>query len=88
MQTHRNRKKVTPIPDIITNPVKAIRAKCLDCCGGNPNDVRNRTDPSCALFPFRHGKNPYRTKRELSEEQRDAMAERLAVARQMKQKEG
>lgn len=56
----------------LQNPVKAIRAKCLDCCCGNPNEVRLCTVESCALFPFRFGKNPYR--KEMTPEQKAAKA--------------
>ena len=69
----------------ITNPVKAIRAFCIDCCGGSSNEVKLCTAPKCVLYPFRLGKNPYRAKRELTEEQRAAAAEHLAKARQNKQ---
>lgn len=68
----------------ITNPVKAIRAFCLECCGDNRNDVRDCTAPNCALYPFRMGKNPYRTKRELSDEQKEKMANILKAARERK----
>lgn len=44
----------------ITNPVKAIRAKCLDCCCGSSNEGELCTCTGCALYPFRRGKNPYR----------------------------
>jgi len=40
-------------------PVKAIRAKCLDCMG-RPSLVRNCSDKNCPLFPYRMGKNPNR----------------------------
>ena len=69
------------MPEIITNPVKAIRAKCLDCCCGQANEVKLCPCPDCPLYPFRFGKNPYRQKRELTEEQKAAMAERLQKAR-------
>ena len=75
----------------ITNPVKAIRAFCLDCCGGSPYEVKDCTARDCFLYPFRLGRNPFRTKREMTEEQRSAAAERLALAREKKaegQKEG
>lgn len=62
---------------IITNPVKAIRAKCLDCCCGSYSEVEQCTATACALYPFRMGKNPYRAKREYTEEQKQAMAEKL-----------
>ena len=68
----------------ITNPVKAIRAFCIDCCGGSANEVKLCTSPKCALYPFRLGKNPYRTKRVMTDEQRAEATERLAKARQKK----
>lgn len=68
----------------ITNPVKAIRAKCLDCVCFQPSEVKLCPSTDCPLYPFRMGKNPYRAKRELTEEQRATMAERLAKARQSK----
>ena len=61
----------------LTNPVKAIRAKCLDCCCGQQKEVELCTNTRCALYPFRFGKNPYRSKRELTAEQKAAMAERM-----------
>lgn len=57
----------------ITNPVKAIRAKCLDCCCGNAAEVNLCSCKDCSLYPFRFGKNPYRKTRELSEAQRAAL---------------
>ena len=69
---------------IITNPVKAIRAFCLDCCGGSRVDVEECTDRNCALYNFRLGKNPYRAHREYSEERKIVMRERLSAAREKK----
>lgn len=39
-------------------PVKAIRAKCLDCCCGSFIEVKMCTCVNCSLYPFRLGKNP------------------------------
>ena len=39
-------------------PIKAIRAKCLDCSGGQPSEVRNCLVEDCPLFLYRFGKNP------------------------------
>ena len=39
-------------------PVKAIRAKCLDCCCGNTAEVRRCPAVKCALYPYRMGKRP------------------------------
>lgn len=41
-------------------PMKAIRAKCLDCCCGQVNEVRHCPVNACTLYPFRFGKNPNR----------------------------
>lgn len=40
-------------------PIKAIRAKCLDCCCWNSNEVRLCPVRDCALYPYRMGHNPY-----------------------------
>ena len=55
-------------------PMKAIRAKCLDCCG-NVNAVNQCPVPQCSLYPYRLGRNP--KKPEYTEEQRAAMRERM-----------
>ena len=79
------RREVTPIANL-QNPVKAIRAKCIDCCCGNQNEVELCPAYECPLYPFRFGKNPYRTKREMTDEQKQHMREVLAAARE-KQKQ-
>ena len=71
----------------LTNPVKAIRAKCLDCCCGQMKEVELCPNTWCPLHPFRFGKNPYRMKREMTEDQKAAAIDRLRKARE-KQKEG
>ena len=63
------------------NPVKAIRKHCIECCGGVQNEVKLCTVDHCDLYPFRMGTNPFRKKRELTEEQRQAAVERLKRAR-------
>lgn len=41
------------------SPGKAIRAFCVECVGGLVRDVTRCTARQCALFPFRHGTNPF-----------------------------
>ena len=60
-------------------PLKAIKEKCLDCCCGQAAEVKLCDIVSCPLHPFRFGKNPF-AKRELTEEQREAMRQRLELA--------
>ena len=61
-------------------PMKAIRAKCLDC-NGTAKEVKLCPCIDCPLWPFRLGKNPNIKPRNLTEEQRKAAAERLKNAR-------
>ena len=60
----------------ITSPLKAIRCFCIECMGGQVREVKDCTAPNCPLYAFRMGKNPYRS-RELTDEERQAIAERL-----------
>lgn len=39
-------------------PIKAIRAKCLDCCCGSAREVEFCPILDCSLYPYRFGKNP------------------------------
>ena len=64
----------------ITSPLKAIRCFCVECMGGQVLEVKDCTAPNCPLYAFRMGKNPYRS-RELTDEERQAIAERLRNAK-------
>lgn len=59
-----------------TNPVKAIREKCLDCCCWSATEVSLCQVERCPLYPFRLGKNPYRAKQSLTPEQEEARRQR------------
>lgn len=39
-------------------PIKAIRAKCLDCCCGQIKEVRLCSIKNCALYEYRNGHRP------------------------------
>ena len=45
------------------SPIKSIRAKCLDCSGGEASEVRKCVAVTCSLWPFRMGRNPFFGKR-------------------------
>lgn len=68
----------------IISPLKAIRAKCLECSSDSPGEVKECNITDCELHSFRMGKNPFRKKRVLTEEQKSVMAERLKNARESK----
>lgn len=63
------------------SPLKAIRLKCLDCCCGSSNEVKLCPCTKCPLYPFREGHNPFVTKREYTDEEKQAIKERLANSR-------
>ena len=44
----------------ILTPVRAIRAKCLDCMCGQAAEVRLCPISDCPLYPYRMGHNPNR----------------------------
>ncbi len=67
-------------------PIKAIKAKCLDCCCGQREEVKLCPVKDCPLWQFRLGKNPNRS-RNMTDEQKRAASERLAKAR-AKRKDG
>jgi hypothetical protein len=56
--------------------LRAIRAKCLDCSGGSHTEVADCLVKTCALYPFRMGRNPWRV--EVSESQREASRKNAA----------
>jgi len=69
-------------------PMKAIRKKCLDCSCGSSEEVKNCFAKKCPLYQFRFGykldENGNRRKRDLTDEQRQEMAERLKKVRDNK----
>jgi hypothetical protein len=48
-------------PKMMT-PMKAIRAKCLDCSCGSAQEVRSYELEGCPLWPFRFGHRLGKTK--------------------------
>lgn len=43
---------------MIMTPMRAIRAKCLDCCAGQVAEVRRCELKNCALYSYRTGHRP------------------------------
>ena len=39
-------------------PLKAMRKKCIECCGGSYKEVKLCTDQDCTLHRYRFGKRP------------------------------
>ena len=59
----------------ILRPLKAIKAKCLDCMGQQRNEVKLCPSEDCPLYFYRSGKGP--SKRILTDEQRKEIGIRL-----------
>lgn len=57
-------------------PLQAIEAKCLDCSGGEPKEVKLCPMEDCALHPFRRGKKP-KVARQCSPEEVERLAARF-----------
>ena len=64
-------------------PIGAIKEFCKKCIGG-AHYVDGCTDINCDIFPYRKGKNPFRKKRKLTDEQRKQLSERLKNSRNKK----
>ena len=45
----------------IRTPMKAIRAKCLECSCGQMSEVGNCTVKTCPLWEYRSGHRPKKT---------------------------
>jgi len=46
---------------LFDTPIKAIRKKCIDCCNGQYEEIKNCTVINCALYPYRMGRRPDRS---------------------------
>jgi hypothetical protein len=57
------------------SPVRALRLRCLDCCNGSAQEVRLCTAVDCPSWPFRMGRNPWRTP--LDDQERAQRADRM-----------
>ena len=42
----------------LRTPIKAIRAKCIDCCAGQIYEVSKCEFKKCPLWEYRRGKRP------------------------------
>lgn len=73
----------------VLTPMKAIRAKCLNCSCGSSQEVSLCPVTDCALYPYRFGKRIGEAKKKVSEEQKAAARERiLAYHAKRKAEEG
>ena len=52
-------------------PIKAIRAKCLDCVADQPQEVRLCIDEKCPLWPYRMGHRPKKEQEPIEEDENE-----------------
>jgi hypothetical protein len=45
-------------PDALLTPIRAIREKCKDCCGGQLAEIRQCPVYTCPIWPYRMGHRP------------------------------
>ena len=72
---------MTDMPQIADTPLKAIKARCIDCCGDD--HPRKCVSYNCPLFPFRLGKNTLLKHREVSDEQKQLLLRNLQSNREI-----
>lgn len=77
--TEENKKQVKRT--ISNSPMKAIRAKCLDCSGGSSNEVKMCPIKDCPLYPFRFGKRVGIRGKNMSDDQKKEIGKRLQKGR-------
>lgn len=61
----------------IRTPMKAIRAKCLDCCCGQINEVRLCECVDCPLWEYRSGHRPKKDGSTPTEEETENLDEEI-----------
>lgn len=66
----------------ILTPLRAIRTKCIDCSAGSMKEVRECVMLDYPLYPYRLGKSPNRKPRILTDEEREALRQRMAKMRE------
>jgi len=65
----------------IKSPLRSIRAYCLGCCCESAHEVKACTFTDCELYPYRLGHAVNRAKRELTDDQREKLRQRMAALR-------
>jgi hypothetical protein len=73
---------------VIRSPLKAIRAYCLDCGNGQYSEVRECPSCHCSLYNFRFGKNPYTSRKPLTEEQKVKRVHQLQSCKKLSTRTG
>lgn len=65
-------------------PLRAIKLYCKSCAGNSSAELRMCPIPTCPLYPFRFGNNPYKKKRSFTPDEKRQIANRLRTGRKRK----
>ena len=68
------------------SPLRAVKAKCLECMGGDRNEAEQCTAPDCPLYSYRLGKDRQKAYRPRTEAQQRASLEAAKSLRPMPQR--
>ena len=60
----------------MTTPLKAIKAKCMECSAGSKMEVKNCPVTDCALYLFRFGKGKPKN---ITDSQRNALKQQAKL---------
>lgn len=67
-----------------SSPLKAIKSFCYQCCGYSSQEVKKCTASNCPLYKYRFGRGKTKSKKEYTDEEREAMKQRMERARASK----
>jgi len=67
--------------------LQVIRAKCIDCCCGDKQEVKLCAITDCDLHPYRFGKNPFISREPMSQDRKDAASAQFKEYRNRKKTE-
>lgn len=59
--------------------LKTIRLKCMDCTMSQPKEIELCPCGDCPLWPFRFGKDPYKTPRQMTDAQQESLQKARAA---------
>lgn len=88
MKAEQFREWVENLGNVQWTPLKAIKAKCIECCGGegDPTKCEIKTCPLYWFLLQRTRENEAKPKRVLTDEQKAKMLEGLMRKREMEAK--
>ena len=63
----------------VLTPIKAIRAKCLECCCNQRQEVKLCTVTGCSLYPYRMGHRPKKAAQRAQKRTENNLMDKLSM---------